>query len=159
ISEALPQERWQRERGIIQNEQAPKLSSHEAFEIEFRKFITLLENKGIKVVLLGQAPPLNRHPNYQITLADKFKEKVFKAPTPKFENTDLLLNPKILDRLNFETNLYEELSESSSVYHLKTRNYIPKPITSDGVLLYRDDDHLNQSGALILAPALNQLLE
>lgn len=159
VSEAAPNEMWQMAEGVIESTLDSSLDSHEAYRSEFVKFVDMVTGLGKKVVLLGQAPPLKRLPNYNVTIFDRFKERVAGQPVGKLGNEDLILDKDAMTRLDFETQLYERLASVSGVQYFPTRRILNQPVDGDGNLLYLDDDHLNPLGAKLLLPHLIELVD
>lgn len=125
--------------------------SERRFEAELDKFVAPFADRGVPIVLLGQAPSLVRLPKPGASIADR----VF---CRDWRETDLWPTEETLSKLNVERRAYEKLAVEPGIFHLPTSSLLTQPYTEEGVFLYDDDNHLNFRGAMHLEPALNSLL-
>ncbi|MCB1204916.1 MAG: acyltransferase [Verrucomicrobiae bacterium] len=123
----------------------------ENYSNSLEAFINPLAEKGIVVVLLGQAAPLAREPKPGPSLGDRMLRR-------DWHERDILLGGEITPVLELERGAYERAAHREGVYYFPTHLHIPNPYDSDDLLLYADDNHLNFNGSFRLYPALKALL-
>lgn len=118
-------------------------ASRRVLERALRRLVASLVAEGKQVLLMGQIPPYPRTPVNCVARAIYHRSAVSRCFAPA---------PEIRRRLEFSNNLLLRLAAESDAVHA----YLPTDTLCDdqlcslflnGTFLYRDDDHLNPTGA------------
>ncbi len=122
-------------------------ASRRVLERSLRRLVGELVAEGRQVLLIGQVPPYPRTPVNCVARAVHHKDDVSRCFAPAAE---------VRHRLDFSNKLLLRLASESDAVH----TYLPTDTLCDeqlcslflnGVFLYRDDDHLNATGAMQFA--------
>lgn len=118
-------------------------ASRRVLERALRRLVASLVADGKQVLLIGQVPPYPRSPVNCVARAIHHGSAVSRCFAPA---------PEVRRRLEFSNNLLVRLAAESDAVHA----YLPTDTLCDdklcslflnGIFLYRDDDHLNPTGA------------
>jgi len=115
--------------------------------------IQYLKQLGKKVILLGEVPMLNVHPQRcaEITLLDRalhgeaaagFKQKKCSAIDADY----------VRERLAYSNEVYRKFAASYNLGYFDPTLHITSAADANGTLLYKDGDHINIVGARALYP-------
>lgn len=133
--------------GEVTSEKKSKL----LFEKGLRATIEKITKPGRKIWLVEQFPEAT----------SSIPEGLARATLFPFASEEFRLNPRLVDvehRQAFVNNLFVKLSNEYGVNILPAHNYLCGgglcQIESDGVPLYRDSNHLSNSGASFVAPVM-----
>lgn len=114
---------------------------------DIHDFINLID-KSNSLFFISQIPPLNDQPygsSTGLTKLSYFIQKKFNSFFQPFRFSN-----NYLERLSFYDELIYSISiKYKNVTYINSSNIINSPYFND-ILIYRDDDHLNQLGAKIL---------
>lgn len=125
---------------------------HEVYEAQVREFVESLRERGVKVILLGQVPPLVRAPKPGASILDQWLNR-------EWQEDNIHLPEEFTERLDLEFLVYEGLSKIPGVYHLPSRSILTKVFSDDGFFLYDDVNHINYQGAIYFQKELERITE
>ena len=148
--ESLPYDKKEYARRRVVTTDGANLSSDECYAREVKGFVQALVDKEIKVVLLGQVPPLNRLPKPGASMLDQLLRR-------DWSEGNTQLNEEESKRLELEDKVYRQLAADPKVQHFRSRSYLTSTYTEDGYFLYDDGNHINYQGAMYLFPELNKI--
>ena len=150
--ESLPhnEHEYARCRVVEKDNPESSYSSDEWYTREITGYIMDMRKKGIKVVLLGQVPPLNRVPKPGASILDQILKR-------DWSEGNTQLDAEQSKRLDLEDRVYRKLAEDPGIYYFRTRDFLDRTHTEDGYFLYDDSNHIKYQGAMYLFDELNKL--
>lgn len=131
-----------------------RISSYESddYNAALENTVSMLSKKGIQVTFLGEVPQLQRSPNIcvQRTLLGRW----WRSDTAYASCGDIDAN--IVGEQAVYGQWIQGMVEKHGGHYFNPLPFIKRSITEEGVILYKDDNHLNKYGAEVLMMHLSQ---